>query len=81
MSRWRRRTRRRLLALAPLSAWRALFGVLVLLAAGILRKQGIIQAAGFDLLLSVGLGLLGWQLAADRRNGGAARRNGNGEQK
>ena len=81
LTRARRRMRAKLLALAPLSAWRALAGVAVLVTAGILRKNEVIQAPGFDLLLSVGLGLLGWQLAADRRNGGAARRNGNGEKK
>ena len=81
LTRFRRRWRRRLLDLAPVSAWRALAGMVLLVTAGILRKTGYIQSGGFDLLLALGLSLLGWQVAADRRNGGAARRNGNGEKK
>ena len=49
--------------------------MVLLVTAGILRKTGYIQSGGFDLLLALGLSLLGWQVAADRRNG---RRNGNG---
>lgn len=69
LSRWRRRTRKRLLEYMPLTAWRALSGIALLLVAGVLRKTGIIQAPGFDLLLAIGLSLLGYQTAVDRRNG------------
>lgn len=59
---WRRKTRKRLLSWAPMSVWRGLLGASVILVAGILRKVGIIQQPGFDVLLSTGLGLLGWGL-------------------
>jgi hypothetical protein len=70
LSRWRRKTRARLLEWMPLSAWRALCGIVLLLVAGVLRKVGIIQAPGFDLLLAIGLSLLGYQIAVDRKKNG-----------
>lgn len=72
LTRWRRRTRARLLRLAPLNAWRALLGVGVLLAAAGLREAGMIQDRGFQVLLAIGLSLFGFQLAATangKRNG------------
>lgn len=74
LTRFRRRLRATMLSWAPLAAWKALLGLLLIIAAAVLRKYGILKDQGFTIMVAIGFGMWGYDMTLRQVNGVKAKR-------